>query len=177
VAEVRDSAKAAPVVIRLRSTTQTAPAANSFAESANSHTVQILLSSLRSKMTAAVHTDRVHPQQTEPSASDGQNDGETAMTDKQRRQTMEEPPDMVSVDGELIVREEWGDSTQEPYAPEIFRTETVFEKEPLECLAAKGELMSYTHKGFWQCMDTKREMDMLEKMLKKGTAPWKVWTD
>ena len=55
--------------------------------------------------------------------------------------------------------------------------ETVFEKEPLESLAAQGELMSYTHKGFWQCMDTKREMDMLEKLLKKGTAPWKVWAD
>lgn len=55
--------------------------------------------------------------------------------------------------------------------------ETVFEKEPLESLVAQGELMSYKHKGFWQCMDTKREMEMLEKMLKKGTAPWKVWAD
>ncbi len=128
MAEVRDSAKAAPVVIRLRSTTQTAPAANSFAGSANSHTVQILLSSLRSKMTAAVHTDRVHPQQTEPSASDGQNDGETAMTDNQLRQTMEEATDDASAGGELNVTEEWGDSAQEPYAPEIFQTETVFEK-------------------------------------------------
>jgi hypothetical protein len=115
-------------VIRLRSTTQTAPAANSFAGSANSHTVQILLSSLRSKMTAAVHTDRVQPQQTEPSASDGQNDGETAMTDNQLRQTMEEATDDASAGGELNVTEEWGDSAQEPYAPEIFQTETVFEK-------------------------------------------------
>lgn len=54
---------------------------------------------------------------------------------------------------------------------------TVFEREPLERLAADGELMSYAHKGFWQCMDTKREKDMLEKMLESGNAPWKVWKD
>ena len=35
--------------------------------------------------------------------------------------------------------------------------------------------MSYMHKGFWQCMDNKREMDMLEKYLATGTAPWKKW--
>lgn len=54
---------------------------------------------------------------------------------------------------------------------------TVFEREPLESLATRGELMSYSHKGFWQCMDTKREKDMLEKMLESGSAPWKVWKD
>ena len=52
---------------------------------------------------------------------------------------------------------------------------TVFEREPLEKLAKEGQLMSYMHKGFWQCMDTKREMDMLEKYLATGTAPWKKW--
>lgn len=65
--------------------------------------------------------------------------------------------------------------------PEIFDyiegDDTVFEKYPLEKLAEEGELMSYTHKGFWQCMDNKREMDMLEKMLKKNAAPWKKWED
>ena len=65
--------------------------------------------------------------------------------------------------------------------PEIFDyiegDRTIFEKAPLEQLAEKNELMSYKHEGFWQCMDTKREMEMLEKMLKKGTAPWKVWED
>lgn len=54
---------------------------------------------------------------------------------------------------------------------------TVFEGEPLEKLAAEGELMSYLHKGFWQCMDNKREMDMLEKLLETGNAPWKKWED
>jgi|GEM_PF-4308078 len=51
------------------------------------------------------------------------------MTEQQLRQTIEEPPDTVSADGALTVREEWGDSTQEPYAPELFKTETVFEEE------------------------------------------------
>lgn len=53
----------------------------------------------------------------------------------------------------------------------------IFERSPLEKLAAEGELMSYTHKGFWQCMDTKREKDDLEKMWASGNAPWKVWKD
>lgn len=65
--------------------------------------------------------------------------------------------------------------------PEIFDyiegDDTVFEKEPLEKLAESGQLMSYMHKGFWQCMDTKREMDMLEKLLALGQAPWKKWED
>ncbi len=63
--------------------------------------------------------------------------------------------------------------------PSIFEylqgDECVFEKEPLEKLAERGELMSYLHKGFWQCMDNKREMDMLEKLLASGAAPWKKW--
>lgn len=53
----------------------------------------------------------------------------------------------------------------------------VFEKEPMKKLAEQGELMSYTHKGFWQCMDNKREMDELEKLLSRGMAPWKKWED
>ncbi len=63
--------------------------------------------------------------------------------------------------------------------PEIFDyiegDETVFEKEPLERLATNGELMSYMHKGFWQCMDNVREKETLEKLLKANKAPWKKW--
>lgn len=63
--------------------------------------------------------------------------------------------------------------------PEIFDylkdDTTVFEKEPLETLAKEGQLMSYTHKGFWQCMDNIREKNMLEKLLAEGRAPWKHW--
>ena len=51
----------------------------------------------------------------------------------------------------------------------------VFERKPLETLAVKGELMSYIHEGFWQCMDNIREKNMLEKLLAEGKAPWKRW--
>ena len=53
--------------------------------------------------------------------------------------------------------------------------QTVFEREPLERLVEQGELMSYIHEGFWQCMDNMREKEMLEKLLKEGNAPWKRW--
>lgn len=65
--------------------------------------------------------------------------------------------------------------------PEIFDyiegDDTVFERGPLERLAAEGQLMSFMHRGFWQCMDSKREKDMLEKFWLTGQAPWKVWAD
>lgn len=51
---------------------------------------------------------------------------------------------------------------------------TVLEREPLEKVAAMGELMAYRHNGFWQCMDTKRDRDMLEDMWQSGNALWKV---
>ena len=64
--------------------------------------------------------------------------------------------------------------------PEIFGylrdDATVFEKEPMERLVSEGQLMSFFHDGFWQCMDTQREMLLLEKMWQSGKAPWKVWT-
>lgn len=63
--------------------------------------------------------------------------------------------------------------------PEVFDLidgdETVFEKTPLEKLADKGELMSYIHEGFWQCMDNIREKNTLERLLQEGKAPWKKW--
>lgn len=52
---------------------------------------------------------------------------------------------------------------------------TVFEREPMETLAAEGQLMSYIHNGFWQCMDNAREKELLEKLLATGNAPWKKW--
>lgn len=65
--------------------------------------------------------------------------------------------------------------------PEIFDyiegDTTVFEREPLERLANEGQLMSYMHRGFWQCMDNIREKNMLEKLLENGKAPWKKWED
>lgn len=53
--------------------------------------------------------------------------------------------------------------------------DTVFEKEPMEALVDKGELMSYVHTGFWQCMDNIREKEMLDKLLETGNAPWVKW--
>lgn len=52
---------------------------------------------------------------------------------------------------------------------------TVFEKEPLQTLAAEGNLMAYRHRGFWQCMDTQRDKMLLEELWDGGNAPWKVW--
>jgi len=52
---------------------------------------------------------------------------------------------------------------------------TVLEKDPLERLAADGELVAYKHHGFWQPMDTLRDKNHLEDLWKEGTAPWKLW--
>ena len=52
---------------------------------------------------------------------------------------------------------------------------TVFEKEPLVKLAEEGELMAYKHRGFWQCMDTMRDREKLEKLWASKRAPWKRW--
>lgn len=49
------------------------------------------------------------------------------------------------------------------------------EKEPLETLAADGELMVYPHEGFWQCVDTYRELELLNNLWKSRNPPWKVW--
>lgn len=54
---------------------------------------------------------------------------------------------------------------------------TVLEKTPLERVAKEGKLVAYKHHGFWQCMDTVREKEMLEKLWAQGNAPWKVWKD
>jgi len=51
----------------------------------------------------------------------------------------------------------------------------VLEREPLERLAKDGELMVYSHRGFWQCMDTYRDLEFLKGLWEEGAAPWKVW--
>ena len=53
--------------------------------------------------------------------------------------------------------------------------QTVFEREPLERLAAEGQLQAYKHDGFWQCMDTLRDKNLLEELLEQNKAPWKIW--
>lgn len=63
--------------------------------------------------------------------------------------------------------------------PKVFdfieNDQTVFEREPLEKIAEMGQLCAYRHTGFWQCMDTQRDKNLLENMWANGEAPWKVW--
>lgn len=53
--------------------------------------------------------------------------------------------------------------------------DSILEKNVLQKLAVEKQLNSYLHKGFWQCMDTLREKELLEKLDYSGKAPWKVW--
>lgn len=55
--------------------------------------------------------------------------------------------------------------------------ETIFEREPLERLAHDGQLVAYRHEGFWQCMDTLRDVRLLEGLWESGAAPWKMWSE
>lgn len=63
--------------------------------------------------------------------------------------------------------------------PEVFDyiegDDTIFEREPLETLAREGKIAAYKHTGFWQCMDTLRDKNQLEKMWSDNEAPWKIW--
>jgi glucose-1-phosphate cytidylyltransferase len=52
---------------------------------------------------------------------------------------------------------------------------TIWERKPLEMLAASGQLEAFTHNGFWQPMDTLRDKQHLEELWATGSAPWKVW--
>lgn len=92
--------------------------------------------------------------------------------------------------GELIINENKVENFQEkPHAgegwinggyfvfePEVFdyisNDSTLLERDPLEQLAKKGELMAFQHGGFWQCMDTIRDRDFLQDTWNKGNAPW-----
>ena len=64
--------------------------------------------------------------------------------------------------------------------PEVFDyisgDEIIWERQPLESLAANGKLVAYKHNGFWQCMDTLREKKRLIELWNSGKAPWKVWS-
>jgi len=64
--------------------------------------------------------------------------------------------------------------------PKIFSylkdDQTIWEQDPLQQLALDGELMAYTHKSFWQPMDTLRDKDYLNQLWDSGKAPWKVWS-
>ena len=53
--------------------------------------------------------------------------------------------------------------------------DTILERYPLTEAARRGQMNGYKHKGFWQCMDTLREKELLEKLWNSGDAPWKTW--
>jgi len=53
---------------------------------------------------------------------------------------------------------------------------TVWEQEPVRTLAARGQLASYRHEGFWHAMDTLRDRTVLEELWSAGEAPWRAWT-
>lgn len=52
---------------------------------------------------------------------------------------------------------------------------SVLEADALEALARDGQLMAYRHEDFWQCVDTLRELKLLESLWDSGKAPWKTW--
>ena len=64
----------------------------------------------------------------------------------------------------------------EPEVLDYIDDDTImFEREPLERIAAEGKLTCYKHNGFWQCMDTLRDKNALEDLLAKDIAPWVIW--
>ena len=62
----------------------------------------------------------------------------------------------------------------EPAVLDYIKDDTImFEKEPMEKIAFEGQMMSFKHTGFWQCMDTLRDKEKLEKLWADGKAPWR----
>jgi glucose-1-phosphate cytidylyltransferase len=53
--------------------------------------------------------------------------------------------------------------------------DSIWERDPVECLAKDNQLVGFTHNGFWSCMDTLKEKNFLEDLWAKGRAPWKIW--
>jgi glucose-1-phosphate cytidylyltransferase len=63
----------------------------------------------------------------------------------------------------------------EPAVFEVLTPDSVLEREPLERLAAGGELRAFRHEGFWECMDTYKDAVALNDLWASGAAPWKQW--
>jgi glucose-1-phosphate cytidylyltransferase len=77
------------------------------------------------------------------------------------------------LDGDLI---NIGFMVMEPEIFDLIEGDDIsFEKEPMKKLVEMNQLNAYVHHGFWQCMDTLREKEDLEKLWKSGKAPWKTW--
>jgi glucose-1-phosphate cytidylyltransferase len=63
----------------------------------------------------------------------------------------------------------------EPAVFDQLAPDSVLEREPLESLAAAGQLRAYRHAGFWDCMDTYKDAVLLNDLWERGDAPWRVW--
>jgi glucose-1-phosphate cytidylyltransferase len=63
----------------------------------------------------------------------------------------------------------------EPGALEYVGEDSVLEREPLERLAAEGQLRAHPHEGFWDCMDTYKDAVVLNDLWQTGTPPWTAW--
>jgi glucose-1-phosphate cytidylyltransferase len=63
----------------------------------------------------------------------------------------------------------------EPSVFEVLEEDSVLEREPLERLAAGGQLRAFRHEGFWDCMDTYKDAVLLNDLWSEGRAPWKLW--
>lgn len=59
----------------------------------------------------------------------------------------------------------------------IENDQTSWEHGPIDQLSREGQMVGYLHRGFWSCMDTLKEKNMLESLWNSGNAPWKVWDD
>jgi glucose-1-phosphate cytidylyltransferase len=65
----------------------------------------------------------------------------------------------------------------EPRALDYIEPDSILEREPLERLAADGELRAFRHAGFWDCMDTYKDAVMLNDLWETGDPPWRVWSE
>jgi len=60
---------------------------------------------------------------------------------------------------------------------DYLRPNSVLEREPFERLATEGQIYAYQHTGFWACMDTYKDTEMLNRLWETGQAPWKIWDE
>lgn len=77
-----------------------------------------------------------------------------------------------------ILHEGWingGFFVVEPEALNYIKADVMWEHAPMERLAVDGQLFAYQHEGFWQCMDTLRDLKYLESLWESGKPPWKTW--
>jgi glucose-1-phosphate cytidylyltransferase len=88
------------------------------------------------------------------------------------------PEDRVSGFIEKPRMEQWinaGFFFAEPAMLDYVREDSILEREPLERLAAGGELRGYRHSGFWDCMDTYKDAVLLNDLWDQGEPPWRIW--